>query len=490
MGKEIYLPFIAGLASGLYPWAFYFTNNFNFINSWDHFFFFLTCFIFLPTAVYYVVYFLMRKKNLNTYKKYALPALNILVFFTFLMFALYAALRWKHLLLIIVVTVSVLIVSRFTKNLLAKILVMQFILLFTTIFSFASITYKYLTYNDAWMQQPDAIEQVVFHKTPNVYVIQPDGYVNFSELGKGHYNIDNEKFETFLEGHNFKVYPDFRSNYEATLTSNLSMFVMKHHYYEGSTGVNEIINSRKIIISENPVLKAFNNNGYKTYFLAEKPYLLVNRPKMGFDVVNFSYNEIPFLTTGLEIKKDILPVLKKYAKEDLKQPKFFFVEIFNPKHIGPQTGENLVNKKREEYKSNLLEANKILEEAITFIKQEDPEALIVITADHGGYVGFEYIQQGNLMTEDRDKIHSIFSSVLAIHWPGGEHPEYDHKLKTSVNLFRILFAYLSGEEKYLDAMEKDESYGLILKGAPKGVYKFIDEDGSTPMEPFKLFIEK
>lgn len=122
-------------------------------------------------------------------------------------------------------------------------------------------------------------------------------------------------------------------------------------------------------------------------------------------------------------------------------------------------------------------ANQTQADLISIIRKEDPNGLILILSDHGGYVGLDYSEAMYIKTTDRDAIYSIFSSNLSIHWPNNEIPPFDDKLKTSVNVFRILFAYLSEDEKYLDHLQNDGSYILIFEGAPKGVYQYIDEKG-------------
>ncbi len=193
--------------------------------------------------------------------------------------------------------------------------------------------YKQITNNTDWLLQPDDIENVVFKKTPNVYFIQPDGYVNFSELNKGYYQIDNTDFATFLSNNKFKYYNDFRSNYASTLSSNSATFTMKHHYYNKGTSLSESVNARNILITKNSVLDIFKNNNYKTHFVTEKPYLLLNRPKMGYDECNISYQNIPYIGKGLGEPLDLLLPIKNYIESDTDVAKFFFIEFFNPEQL-------------------------------------------------------------------------------------------------------------------------------------------------------------
>ena len=337
---------------------------------------------------------------------------------------------------------------------------------------------KQLNYSDTWREQPDNIAEAVFKKKPNVYLIQPDGYVNFSELKKGYYNIDNSDFELYLAEQNFVNYPNFRSNYASTLTSNSSLFMMKHHYYNKGLNFTETLKARDVIVSENTVLNIFKRNGYRTHLLAERPYLFISKPKLGYDFVNYDYNDIAYINTGMKDKKDVISPLVYELSINKNSPKFFFIEIFSPGHISVKKAKSLgIEKERLAWADSLKQTNLKLKQLIEIIKERDPEGLIVILADHGGFVGLEFMHKAYEKTQDRDLIYSMFSSNLSIHWPNNESPIFDNSLESSVNLFRILVAYLSEESAYLSNLQEDGSYIPIHKGATKGVYQYIDTEG-------------
>ena len=113
------------------------------------------------------------------------------------------------------------------------------------------------------------------------------------------------------------------------------------------------------------------------------------------------------------------------------------------------------------------------------IQEKDPEGLILIMADHGGYLGYEYMLEVRNKTLDRDRLYSAFSTQLSIKWPNGEVPQIDKHFKSGINTFRILFSYLAEDHKYLENLQDNSSYTIISQGAPKGVYKCIDNDGNV-----------
>jgi hypothetical protein len=431
----------------------------------------------IPIVVFFIANNVSKIDFFKKFQPFVLPFLNFSLFFFFLNIALYAGFSWLRTFIVFVI--ALLLTFLFRKHF-KKIIAFQFILAVIGIFTLTPVIIKQLNYSKEWMKQPDGIETAVFKKKPNIYFIQPDGYVNFSEMKKGNYNIERSAFETFLTENNFKNYPNFRSNYGATLPTNSSLFMMKHHYYNNGSDFTETIDARNVIVSDNSVLRILKNNGYRTFLLTEQPYFLTNKPKLGYDFCNFSTEEISFVTTGLGNPRDVIEPFKDYLETYSEGPNFFFVEIFNPGHIINREAESKgIAGEREHYIESLKEADKKLTALTKTILKKDPEALIVIMADHGGFVGMKSMEDSYTKSTDPDIVNSIFSSILAIHWPNGEAPKFDNKLKTSVNLFRILTSYLSENDLYLANLQPDESYIIIYSGATQGTYQYLDGEGNV-----------
>ncbi|QQX75519.1 MULTISPECIES: sulfatase-like hydrolase/transferase [Aequorivita] len=470
-------PVLTAVAAGLYPLLFYYTNNYKMINSWGHLGYFVSVFLLFPIAVFFLAHKISGVNLFKKFQPFVLPFLNFFFFFSYLNIALYAGFNWLRTLIIFGVAV---LLAFLLRKFFKKIIGFQLILAVIGIFTLAPVVIKQLNYSKEWMAQPDAIEEAVFKKKPNIYFIQPDGYANFSELKKGFYNIPNSEFEYYLKENNFKNYPGFRSNYAATLPTNSAVFMMKHHYYNNGSDFTETIDARNVIVSDNSVLRILKNNGYRTFFLTEQPYFLTNKPKLGYDFCNFSTEEIDFVTTGIGEPKDVIKPFDNYLETYADGPNFFFIEIFNPGHITNTIEDSKgVEGERQHYMESLAEANKKLTQLTKSILEKDPKALIVIMADHGGFVGMTNTGESYTKNTNPDFVNSIFSTILSIHWPNGEAPEFDKELKTSVNLFRILTAYLSEENSYLENLQENGSYIIINSGAPQGVYEYLDDAGSV-----------
>ncbi|MDN3725186.1 sulfatase-like hydrolase/transferase [Aequorivita sp. SDUM287046] len=474
--RENRFPIVAGVSAGLYPLLFYYTNNYVMINSWGHLGFFLCLFILAPIVVFFIAHKISLKVLPHKWQPKVIPFLNFFFFLSYLYVALMAGVNWIQIFGIVVLAA---LLALLLQKFMFKIIGFQLLLAVIGVFTLVPVVIDQLKYSEEWMLQPDNIEAAVFKKKPNIYYIQPDGYANFSELRKGFYNIDNAEFENYLSESNFKNYPNFRSNYAATLPTNSALFMMKHHYYNSGSDFTETIDARNVIITDNSVLRILKNNGYRTFFLTEQPYFLTNKPKLGYDYCNFSTEEISFVTTGIGEPRDLIEPFKNYLEEYAQGPNFFFIEIFNPGHITNTIEDSKgIDGEREHYIESLRESNKKLKQLTKAILQKDPEALIVIMADHGGFVGMTDTGESYKKNTERNFVNSIFSTILSIHWPKGDIPQFDEKLKSSVNLFRILTSYLSENDSYLANLQPDESYLIINSGAPRGVYELIDDSGN------------
>jgi hypothetical protein len=469
-------PLFIALGVGLYPLFFYYSRNFGMINSWEQFGFFLLLFTVFPIGFFSILKWFTIQTFAAKWGKYLLPFFSIFLFLFYIKIILYADIQRKIILVIFIVAV---LLAFFLHKYFKKWIQIQLVLAVIGLIGLVPMLMKYLNYSIDWMQQPDTIEEVIFKKNPNIYYIQPDGYASFSQMESDYYNVDNSGFNAFLSKNNFKNYPNFRSNYITTISSNSATFMMKHHYYNKGKDYSEMLNARKNIISKNPVLSIFKSNGYKTHFITEHPYLLVNRPKKGFDFINFNYKEIPYISTGFNVERDVFLDLENAINSKNDGGNFFFVEIFDPSHVST-TKEASKGKvaERQQWIQKLAIANRKLEKMINLISEKDPNALILIMADHGGFVGLDYTRQVYTKTSNPEIIYTTFGAILSIKWPNGEVPQIDSNLKSCINVFRILFSYLSDDNKYLQHLEEDGSYLILKDGADPGVYKYIDGNGT------------
>lgn len=471
-------PILLGIATGIQPLLYLYSNNFNLINSWSQFLFLIITFILLPIVVFLICDYALRIiKKFEPYKSRIFSVLNYCLFTFLIVFVTYGLNKKKILLASLCIAFILALI--FHKHL-KKVIVFQLLLASLAVVKITPNIYDRIQYSYDWQNQPDNIENVEFKKHPNIYLLQPDGFVGFDEINKGYYNFDNSDIEAFLINKEFNVYNDFRSNYTSTLTSNSSMFSMKHHYYGKRNDLNKFYYGRNIIVNKNPVINILKNNDYKTHLILDVPYFISNRPHLAYDYCNIDLKEIDFLSRGFEFKKDTQKDLFEAMQNSSNSHNFYFIRHPYPGHIQTrQVDSKGKDVEREIYLERLKKSNIWLKEIISKILEKDTEALIIISSDHGGFVGFDYTLELQTKTTDRDLVYSMLSSVLAIKWPDNKGSNYKNELKSSVNLFRVLFSYLSEDDIYLDFLEDDSSYNRINKDAPEGVYEIINDEGEV-----------
>nr|WP_321224843.1 sulfatase-like hydrolase/transferase [uncultured Psychroserpens sp.] len=472
---------LAGFASGCYALLYLYDRNFTLVNSWSQFLFFLLCFCIAPAVITFILHWIFKNtSSFKTFSKYIVSILNCAFFAVFIMAVTQG---FEAGLVLFIACLTGAIVGALVYKHINKIIVFQLLLSVFMVAKLVPNVYRAVSYSYDWQKQDDDILNASFVKTPNIYYLQPDGYVDFEDIKLGHYKSTNDDFKSFLLQKDFVTYSSFRSNYRSTLSSNTSIFSMSHHYYNHKKSFQEFTNAREIITVNNPVLDIFKSNKYKTNLILDNPYLVVNRPKLTYDYCNINYNDIPYLSKGNSFKADNKKDLLSAIDRNRAFNNFYFVRYPIPGHIhsNKSTSKGKVEE-REQYFKDLKLSNVWLKDVVDSIIAKDKNALIIISSDHGGYVGYDYTAQHKIKSIDPDLTRSIFSTVLAIRWPENETPEYHEQLKTSVNLFRVLFSYLSENEAYLDHLAPDKSFDVISENAPFGVYEVINEKDEVVFE--------
>ncbi len=454
-------PLIIGLITGLYPFLFYTSNNYFAVNSTGHFLFFFGFFIGIPILVF-VLFYLFTKK-INFLKKHKTQILFVLILFTTAFFASYAStLLIKKKFLFSILLVSVALSFKFLhtyKKVLLLILIMSVLPIFKLGIKIVD-TFR----ADTIIATYNQVKQITFKTTPNIYMIQPDGYVSKQVMEDSLYNFKNS-FYDWLESKEYKLYPSFRSNYPASLPSNASLFLMKQHLFFNMTSPDlEMPRAREIISGNNPVIKTFKNNGYKTYLIVQDDYFQQNHCKQLYDYTNIDIKDLPYFSSGGENRADVYNDFKKAFADKTDSPRFFFIEKLLPHHVHfSGEAKNRKEREREEYLAKIKEVNSWLKEMLNFISKNDPNALVIVLADHGGWVGIESYNE-MFQTKNKAKINSIFGNLAAIKWNGYLNDNQDAQLISNVNVFKIVFSVLSKDKSLLQTTEDNSSYNLLIDG--------------------------
>lgn len=465
------VPLLAGFAVGFYMMLFYYSRNFSLANSFQQLSFFTGYYLLLPALSLWAGFKVMPLIKAARWRKHFLFT-GTVGFLSFFLIQVSTLGHLKKIIFLAIIFVAALLSLKISRYYKALIPILFLISAFNVV-PLMEVIYVSMRSSDEWEVIHDDIENIKFKEKPNVYYIQPDGYTSFSNLKNSIHRFDNSDYESFLGQHGFTLYDNYRSNYFSTLLSNSATFAMKHHNIAGDV---EMYRARSIIIEDNPVLRIFKKNGYRTSFITERPYLIINRPDIGYDYCNIAESELPLIKDGLDVTKDVLADLKIRMIKNGQTDNFYFIESFTPGHIAHmKTYSKGIEEEKNMYLEKIRSANKWLKEVITYIEANDPKAMIIIGADHGGFAGFNSTADSKTKTMDDKLIYSVFGAQLAIKWNSSESKQYDGELKTGINLFRTVFSFMGRDKKYLVHKEDDGSY--IQLDTPEGIYKYINDDG-------------
>lgn len=474
--NQKFYPVLTGIICGFYPLVFYFSNNYSAINTWEHLGYFTLFFMAIPIAVFLTAAWLFElSETVLRYKPQVLFVLIVMTVATLMSQAMYLTLKKKMLLALLVITVlAAWKLHAHFKKLLIFILLMSIIPTVNCAIMIVEHQAKM-----KWTQLPDSIMEAKFKSTPNIYMIQPDGYVGQDMMESELYHFNNP-FYSWLEDKGFKVYPNFRSNYPASLTSNSSMFSMKQHRFGKVLFPSiDMPNARDLIAGENNAIEILKRNGYSNFFIVQDEYFQQNRPVKGYDYYNLNTNEIPYFSNDNNVKKVVFDDLKAAMDTvNIDGPRFYFVERLLPHHIHFAASKE---EERDTYIEKIEEVNLWLKNTLNYISEKDPDAIVIVLADHGGWVGLGSYQE-MFSTNDPAQIRSIYSALAAIKWNGHLEEGFDAELRSNVNIFRVLFSVLSNNIEYLKYLEDNSSYNLENGTFSKSVRAVIDDKGNVISE--------
>jgi len=373
------------------------------------------------------------------------------------------------------------------------IVLLNFFLLIMSFLAFASLSMSVLGNYDKLFrsasldntEKQEVYVDVNFASTPNIYLIIPDSYPSNPLLARL-FGFDNSDFSNELSRAGFSLYDDYFSSYPYSVQSMHSMFSMEHNYFRNSIG-EDTLNMRKLIAGRgNNVTDILRNNGYTSHYIHESDYLVQENcfiesclPRLS-DYQRFRQileNFYFFDFDGNTYKYDVGTAMTEQIASTQQDSRRFIYKHFMDAHSGLKSydkrNEGALEGFRRNYPARIKQVNKVLLGEIEKILAHDQTAVIVIVADHGTWAGAERTNAGLTSDETLDKVN-VF---LAIRWGSAYRGQYEHDIKTSVNLFRYLFAYLSNDERILATKVEDDSYVKY-----RDVWKVV-EDGKVLAQP-------
>lgn len=327
--------------------------------------------------------------------------------------------------------------------------------------------------------------QVRFRTRPNIYLLIPDSYPSNRVL-KRFFHFDNGPFSQELQSHGFRVYEDYFSSYPSSLESVHSMLSMSHNYLRQTIG-KDAIGLREVIAGrDNNVIRILTNNAYKAVFIHETDYLFQEQcyiekclPSLtAYDALRRNLQNHLFFNwlPRTSIKYDVVNEMKNQIRNTRESSGTFIYGHFMGAHSGLKSFDEDERSRlafRRSFPGVIANMNRMLLSQVSEIVRHDPSAVIMILGDHGTWAGANRTDGAFSQDEILDK----FQVFLAIRWGDAYKGQYDGKIKSAVNLFRYVFAYLGDTESILETRVGDESY--LFRD---GVYKVV-QDGAVIEKP-------
>ena len=336
------------------------------------------------------------------------------------------------------------------------------------------------------------LRNVIFKQRPNVYLVILESFTSLDARNEI-YGIDNSVLVQELIDKKYDLHKTF-SNYGATLPSMSSILLMDHHYYQTARGVEDGRGYRDLIggVIYNPVFDVFTSNGYRidlsnfpagfyhpSHYTGEvnKHQLLQPLEVLGGffyfanKLMGFNISESKVYQTVInlpdKIKGQALSEKPKVAQND-NRPVFHLVYPEIGAHIPQVTNWQQLQANNywlNAYKSSMVKADSALIALIRGLEETDPDAVVILLGDHGprGNI-FRWIGENEDVNENMmengarpaDVTRDFFEVFMAVRWPP---PTKKPVLYSShVNLFRHVFAVLSGDNSILASQVPNHSF--------------------------------
>ena len=344
-------------------------------------------------------------------------------------------------------------------------------------------------------------EDAQLHRKPNIYLIVTDGFGSLSYMRTN--GIETSDFESRLKGRGFRLYDDTFSNYHATLDSMLSTLDMQHHYYRSARDMAEVSQTaRQVIGGDNNLVRFLRSNGYRTQYIHQDDYLLLQGcsadycfPRsVEYAGATFILNELlpHFLASGRYRERQPPGVLRNEVSSQIDAgkrsgtPQFQYIHLFAPGHT-PNTVIGRCDEQSElgQYARRIADTVPDIESMIDGIIRKDPDAVILISGDHGPFITNRCERNSDISTpeEYRDRV----GVLTAIRWPSGYDGRFDERIRTNVNLFRYVLASLvGGSSEALGGRVPDDVFVRgSYRGSERTFLKILD-DGEYLVPPAEL----
>jgi hypothetical protein len=311
----------------------------------------------------------------------------------------------------------------------------------------------------------DSREPVI---TPNIYLLVYDSYVvNETMLA---YGIDNQDQEQYLQGLDFKIYPDTYSIDSNSIGSMSRVLNVSIDYYG---------NIRRGVSGDGVVQNLLEDYDYKTYGIFPRGFFFWGLIPSYDYFFPGSGSSIGLLTKAIYMgelrfdiefevvpREDFVHDKRRVFSNVTDEPRFIDTHSNLPGHT-QDSGACRPNE-IELYKERLDQANIEMREDLALIIENDPDAVVIVSGDHGPHLTKNCYQTGedyDISEITRLDIQDRNGTFLAIRWPTEDFDEYDD-ITILQDIFPAVFAYIFEDPDILQSkIEPTTVNGMKISGA-------------------------
>lgn len=331
-----------------------------------------------------------------------------------------------------------------------------------------------------------------FERKPNIYLFFCESYQNLKTV-KEVFGYDSSSFIKQLSSLGMVVYENIYSNSSYTVGSLRDLTTMSYKF--STVGNLDAFSSEREIFGGgkgNLLFKTLKDNGYETTFLINGSSGFFTRKGIYLDNTDYQPNTLLLLLTPLLdsnhyfervasifIKQDrphhdmdALKMLQTYL-ENAEKPQFYVHYLLTAFHTPSDGSYNYKMKeswtKNSGYSEQIKKANQTVLEISQYLRQKDPESIIIFIGDHGPWRirDFPYdLENKSLNKAKLAEINETYQSVIddyfhvfsAIYYPKGFKPleKFSH-----VNLFPQLFNQLApNSTKSIEKIERKDNLSI------------------------------
>ena len=203
----------------------------------------------------------------------------------------------------------------------------------------------------------------------------------------------------------------------------------------------------------------FGNSNFTSDFLSNNINYIRYFELFDKIVLDYKYSLTFDNPSDIQILTDMQKSLSFIENQDRDGYHFTYLHYFQPFHMSPEIFRSC-NEREEflEYITRVHNTNKDILILVDAIKNADPTAIVILTSDHGPYI-FNSCTQTHPINTREEVIERQYAFLAISLGKSVDQSKFKiNEIKSSVNLFRYIFAYMTENEEILENKPSDDAF--------------------------------